>query len=188
MTILSNRKVHCMNSSTAANPDTSQTSRMMVRDLELLRHTELFGGLNLNMVKLFAYLSVRRSYSGGDLIVEQNQKADKAFILISGKVDVSVLHRDKEIKMQPLKQDDFFGELALLAQFDWFFSIRAATDVAVLIIHRHAFQKVTEKFPDQKDILVERVIQLRVNRLIDQTSYMLDNFILADESLATSLI
>lgn len=176
-----------MNSSTAANPDSSQICRLS-RDLELLRHTELLGGINLDMVKLFAYLSVRRSYRAGDLIIEQNKKADKAFLLINGSVDVSVLHRDKEIKLQPLKQDDFFGELALLAQFDWFFSIRAATDVEVLIINRNTFQKVIEKFPDQKDILVERVIQLRVSRLIDQTSYMLDNFISADESLATSLI
>jgi len=176
-----------MSSSTAANPDSSQTCRMS-QDLELLRHTDLLGGINLDMVKLFAYLSIRRSYRAGDFIIEQNMTADNAFILISGTVEVSVLHKDREINLQPLKQDDFFGELALLAPFDWFFSVRAATDVEVLVIHRHAFQKVSEKFPDQRDILVERVIQLRVNRLIDQTSYMLDKFISADESLATSLI
>lgn len=187
MTTLSSKKGYCMNSSTAANPDTSQTCRL-AKDLELLRHTELLGGVNLDMVKLFAYLSVRRTYRAGDLLIEQNQKADRAFILISGDVDVSVEHRNKMISIQTLKQDDFFGELALLAQFDWFFSVRATTDVEVLIIHRHAFQKVIDKFPDQKDLLIERVIQLRVNRLIDQTSLMLDNFIAADQAPATSLI
>ena len=140
------------------------------------------------MVKLFAYLSVRRTYRAGDLLIEQRQKADKAFVLISGSVDVTVLHREKQFRLQPLKKDDFFGVLALLAQFDWFFSVRAASDVEVLIIHRHAFQKVIEKFPAQKDVLIERVIQLRVKRLVDQTSYMLDTFISADEPLATSLI
>jgi len=176
-----------MNSSTAAKPDACQPCRLS-RDLELLRHTELLGGINLDMIKLFAYLSTRRSYRAGDQLIEQNQKADGAFILISGAVDVSVKHRGKEIKLQSLKQDDFFGELALLAQFDWFFTVTAATDVEVLIIPRHAFQKVLEKFPDQKDDLIERVIQLRVNRLVNQTSYMLDTFLSPDTNISTSLI
>lgn len=176
-----------MNSSTAAKADSCQTCRL-TQDMELLRHTALLGGLNLDMVKLFAYLSVRRSYRAGDLLIEQHEKADKAFLLINGTVVVSLQHRDREVTLQPMKQDDFFGELALLAQFDWFFSVKAVTDLDVLIIHRHSFQKVIEKFPDQKDMLIERVIQLRVNRLIDQTTYMLDKCIPADEILATSLI
>jgi len=169
-----------MNLSTATNPDSSQTCRLS-RDFELLRHTALLGGLNLDMVKLFAYLSIRRTYRSGDLLIEQNRKADKAFILIDGQLDLSVLHRNREIKLQPLKHKDFFGELALIAQFDWFFSVRAASDTKVLVIHRYAFQKVLEKFPTQKDILIERVIQLRIKRLIDLTSMMLDTMIAADE-------
>lgn len=176
-----------MDSSTAPIPESSQPCRLS-RDFELLRQSELLGGVNLDMVKLFAYLAVRRSYRSGDRLIDQGQKADRAFALISGSVDVTVRHRDQEIKLQPLKKDDFFGELALLAQFDWFFSVRAATDVEVLVISRHAFQKVIEKFPSEKDVLTERVIQLRVSRLVDQTSYMLDRYLSTDEPLATSLI
>jgi len=187
MTTLSNEKAYCMSSSTGPIPDSSQPCRLS-RDFDLLRHSGLLGGVNLDMVKLFAYLSTRRSYRAGDRLIDQGQKADGAFILISGSVDLMVRHRDQEITLQPLKKDDFFGELALLAQFDWFFSVRAATDVEVLVISRHAFQKVIEKFPSEKDVLIERVIQLRVSRLVGQTSYMLDRFVSADEPLATSLI
>jgi CRP-like cAMP-binding protein len=108
--------------------------------------------------------------------------------LINGTLDVSVHHRDKDIRLQPLKEDDFFGELALLAAFDWFFSVRAVTDVEVLIIHRRSFQKILEKFPSHKDMLIERVIQLRVDRLVRQTSFMLDKFLSADDPPVISLI
>ena len=187
MATLSIEKEPYMTSSTAANPESCHTCRLS-QDLELLRRTTLLAGIGLDIVKLFAYLSIRRTYQAGDLLIEQNQKADKAFILINGTLDVSVHHRDKDIRLQPLKEDDFFGELALLAAFDWFFSVRAVTDVEVLIIHRRSFQKILEKFPSHKDMLIERVIQLRVDRLVRQTSFMLDKFLSADEPPVISLI
>ncbi len=78
--------------------------------------------------------------------------------------------------------------MALLAQFDWFFSAKAITDVEALVIERPAFQKILEKYPDHKDMLIERIIQLRVDRLIDQTSFMLDNLVLTNEGPSASLI
>jgi len=76
----------------------------------------------------------------------------------------------------------------LLAQFDWFFTIKAVDSVEALIIDRATFQKVLEKFPEHKDTLIERVVQLRVERLIDQTSFMLDKFLSSDQKPATALI
>ena len=87
-----------------------------------------------------------------------------------------------------MNKGDFFGELALLAQFDWFFSARAVTEVEALAIERKAFQKILEKYPDHKDVLIERIIQLRVHRLISQTAFMLDKLVLNDANAKASLI
>ena len=86
-------------------------------------------------------------------------------------------YRDREIVLQQLKENSVFGELALLAQFEWFFNARAASDVEVMTIDQTAFQKVIEKFPEQKDQLIERVIQTRINRLESQTTYLLDQLL-----------
>ena len=176
-----------MNSSTAVNSDAPSRSRLS-NDFDLLRRTPFFSGLHLDVIKLLAYLTVHRSYRPGDPLIEQGKKADRAFVLINGSVDVSVLHRGNNVILQQLKEGDFFGELALLAQFDWFFTIKAVDNVEALIIDRATFQKVLEKFPEHKDTLIERVIQLRVERLIDQTSFMLDKFLSSDQKPATALI
>lgn len=174
-----------MNSSTAAETKNNGICRLS-KDFDLLRHTALFAGLNLDVVKLFAYLSNRRTFHHGDLLIEQGKKSQKAFILVDGTVEVSVNHRDKEVTLQQLKDEGFFGELALLAQFDWFFSVRAVTDVEVLSIDRAAFQKVIEKFPHHKDQLIERMIKLRVDRLTNQTALLLDRLQAAEEQLSAA--
>ncbi len=176
-----------MDSSTAVETDMSHSTRL-TRDFERLRQSSLFSGLHLDVVKLFAYLSKRRTFQPGDHLVEQGEKANKAFILIDGSVEVTVLHKGSQVVLQRLEKEDFFGELALLAQFDWFFSATALTVVDALVIDRTAFQKVLEKFPVHKDGLIERVIQLRVDRLVAQTSFILDKLLPADTIPANALI
>lgn len=176
-----------MSSSTAEGSDNNNICRL-TKDFDLLRQSALFSGLHLDLVKLFAYLSVRKTFRQGDRLIEQGEKADKAYILNEGVIEVSVTHKGTEVTLQRLGKDDFFGELALLAQFDWFFSATAVTDVEVLVLDRIGFQKVLEKYPDHKNALIERVIQLRVDRLVDQTSFMLDRMEPADTTSSTSLI
>ena len=156
-------------------------------DLERLRYSQLFSGLHLDVVKLFAYLSPHRSFKKGDPITIQNTDANEAYIIISGSVEITVEHRGRQITLQRLEKDGFFGELALLARFKWFFGSKAAEDVDVLVIDRNAFQKVIEKYPEYKDKLVERIIQLRIDRLASQTSYMLDQIIEPSNSPEMSL-
>ena len=187
MTILSSAKGSFMNSSTAPESD-SQSNCRLASDFELLRHSALFSGLHLDVIKLFAYLSNRRSYRQGDWLIEQQSKADRAFIISSGSVAINVTHKGREVMLQRLGSGDFFGELALLAQFNWFFSARALTDMQALVIERTAFQKILEKYPAHKDPLIERIVQLRVDRLASQTAFMLDKLVLGDADPSGPLI
>lgn len=176
-----------MISSTEAATENPNVCRL-TKDFELLRHSPLFSGLHLDLVKLFAYLSKRRTYQPGEQLIQQGEKADRAYFLNDGEAQLLVLHRGSEVVLQRLANDDFFGELALLAQFDWFFSVRALTVCDALVINRAVFKKVLEKFPEHKDNLIERVIQLRVERLIDQTSFMLDRLMPTDITATKPLV
>lgn len=143
-------------------------------DFKILRNSELFAGMNHKVVKLFAYLSPRRQYKAGDILLKQGANADQAFILVKGKIDITINHRDQEITLQQLSENSILGELCLLAPFQWFFSARAVTDLDVIIIERTVFQKVIEQYPEHKEQIVERVVQLRVNRVVEQTANILD--------------
>ncbi len=176
-----------MNSSTAVDKENQNACRL-TNDFELLRHSSLFSGLHLDVVKLFAYLSTRRNYRQGDVLIEQGNQADSAFIINDGTIDITITRKEREVVLQQLNKGDFFGELALLAQFDWFFSARAATDIQALVIERSSFQKILEKYPDYKDQLIERIVQLRIDRLIDQTNFILDKLVFSDTDQAAGII
>ncbi len=176
-----------MSSSTTRANYVEKNGCRLTSDFEHLRHSPFFSGLNPEVVKLFAYLSVHRICKTGEFLVEQGQKADKAFIVVRGSAEITVEHRGRRFTLQRLEKNTFFGELALLAQFKWFFNAVAGDDTEVIIIGRTAFQKVIEKFPEQKDKLIERLVQLRVDRLVNQTSFMLDQ-VLEDDGKAVIII
>ncbi len=155
----------------------NQESCRLSSDFNLLRQSEIFSGVHHDVVKLLAYLSSHRLFQPGAYLIEQRKKANQAFILIRGTVEITVHHRGKEIVLQQLQQGSVFGELALLAEFEWFFNARAVHEAEVIIIDQTAFHKVIEKFPEHKDKLTERIIQIRVKRLESQTTHMLDQFL-----------
>lgn len=143
------------------------------RDFEALRKLEVFSGTPAEVIKVFAYLARRRKYAMGEPVIIQGEKAARAYFLITGEVEISTRYKDKKITIQHLKGNHFFGELALLAEFTWFFSARALTDSELLIIDRESFKKILEKFPEKRDRIIEKIIQFRVSRFEQHTIHML---------------
>ncbi|THB77538.1 MAG: cyclic nucleotide-binding domain-containing protein [Desulfobulbaceae bacterium] len=166
-----------MDSSMTAENNTEHSACRISCDSEFLRKSATFSGVSPEVIKLFAYLSSRRSFKAGDYLIAQGEKANQAFFVVKGTVEITVHHRNKEIVLQELEAHAFFGELALLAKFQWFFNARAKDDLEVIVIDQKTFQKVIEKFPESKDLLTERVIQARVDRLVQQTAFMIDTFL-----------
>ena len=166
-----------MTSSMTAGKYVNLDSSRLSSDFTLLRQSPIFSGIHHEVVKLLAYLSTHRSFQPGDYLIQQGKRANQAFILVCGAVELTMHHRDREIVLQQLKENSVFGELALLAQFEWFFNARAASEVEVVTIDQTAFQKVIEKFPEQKDKLIERVVQTRIHRLESQTTHLLDQLL-----------
>ena len=143
-------------------------------DFELLRKSSIFAGADTEVVKLFAYLAQRKTYQPGELIIEQGEDAKTAYFMISGEAEITCWHKDKEVLLQKLIPGTFSGELALLARFKWFFNLRASAETEMLTITRESFLKVLERFPEKRERLVERIVQLRIERLAEQTNFMLE--------------
>ncbi len=146
----------------------------ITRDFEVLRNSSIFAGADGEMVRLFAYLAGRKKFAIGDSIIHEGREAGAAFYLLSGSAEITVVHNDREIVLQRLTPPIFFGELALLARFKWFFNVRPLEECEALIITRESFQKVVDKFPARRESLIEKIVQLRVQRLIEQTTFMLE--------------
>lgn len=169
-----------MNSSTKVEKTPDMENECICRvahDFDALRHSPVFAGLPIEVIKLFAYLSDRTIYQPGEYILQKDQQADRAFFLICGDVDITAVHKGEEIVMQKLQSGAFFGELALLAKFNWFFNARTTTKTEIISVSRKSFQKVLATFPDQERTMIERIVQVRVTRLTEQTEFMLDKLV-----------
>ena len=165
-----------MNSS--KNNHVEQSDRgILEENLAFLRQLPFFANTPLETIRLYAYLSQRENYLRNEPIFTHGEPSDRMFLIMSGKVAICDNHHGREFHLQMLSAEGFnyFGELALLAQFDWFFSAKAATDVKLLTITREAFHKVMEKYPERLPDTVSRIVQLRIQRFVDQTHYLLHN-------------
>ena len=150
---------------------------ILEENLAFLRQLPFFANTPLETIRLYAYLSQRENYLRNEPIFTQGEPSDRMFLIMSGKVAICDKHHEREFHLQMLSAEGFnyFGELALLAQFDWFFSAKAATDVKLLTITREAFHKVMEKYPERLPDTVSRIVKLRIQRFVDQTHYLLHN-------------
>lgn len=144
--------------------------------LAYLPRLAVFKDTPLEILKLYAYLSKKEQYTTGDRILRQGDPGDRVLLIMSGEVLICEKHHGKSYQLQILRAEDvnYFGELALIARFNWFFSAWARTETTLLSISREAFQKVMEKYPEKYSAAVEKIVQLRIHRFIAQTGELLD--------------
>ena len=162
--------------SPAQNPDPNSMNHLTDTQ-EFLNRCPIFSGAPAGVVSLFAYLAKKEEYVKGQTILSEGTRCDRFFLILSGKVEISQYSSERRFHLQLLSADtiNYFGELALLAEFDWFFSAQAWTDVELLTISREAFTKVMERYPDFYQSMVQKIINLRINRFADQQRYLMDH-------------
>lgn len=145
--------------------------------LAFLRQLPFFSNKPLETIKLLAYLANKETYHAHEPILVQGEQADGLFLITSGSVAICKEYKGRQFLLQKLSADNlnYFGELTLLAEFDWFFSAHALTDVTLLSISRETFNKVMEKFPEYYKETVAKIVLLRIARFDSQTNYLLEH-------------
>ncbi len=158
------------------SPDMGQVEQL-VDIQEFFNRSYIFSGAPGGVTKLFAYLAKRETYTKGQVILEEGKTCDRCFLIMSGEVDIYQHYEGRRFHLQLLMPDslNYFGELALLSEFDWFFSARAWTDVTLLSISREAFGKVMERHPESYQSMVKKIIDLRIRRFVSQSEYLMAN-------------
>lgn len=163
-----------MNSSNQNN-NTDHSVCQIEEALNFLKQLEIFRNAPLDILKLYAYLSKKEQYSENQAILSQGTRCDRMYLIMKGEVTICEKYHDKHYQMQILTAGDlnYFGEMALIAKFNWFFSAWAKTDVSLLSISREAFQKVMERYPQAYPKAVEKIVTLRIDRFADQMNSMM---------------
>ena len=163
-------------SSLEQNPDSDKPTHLTGVQ-EFLNRFSVFSGAPAGVVSLFAYLAKREDYEKEQEIISEGKRCDRFFLILSGEVEIYQHYDERRFHLQLLSKDgmNYFGELALLAEFNWFFSASAWTDVEILSISREAFSKVIERYPEFYQSMVQKIINLRIDRFSHQQKYLMSN-------------
>jgi hypothetical protein len=91
---------------------------------------------------------VEQRFRSGDVVFRQGDAADRLYVIGKGEVDVIRETPGKaDVVLARLGEGQFFGEVGILSDTPRTATIRAATDVVVLSIHRSYFTSLFSYLP-----------------------------------------
>ena len=107
---------------------------------DLFSKVPLFEGLSPADRIAISRAAALRTYRRGERIVTQGQPGDSFFVLVKGRVAVSILSPEgREVVLSTLSTGDFFGEMALLDDAPRSATVTAAERSELAVLTREAF-------------------------------------------------
>ncbi len=108
-----------------------------------LKKVPLFSNFNNDHLDLLYKAGLTRNYPKGSTIVSQHGLGDAFYIVISGRVKITLLHEDgNEIVLYILKEGDFFGELSLLDNEPRSANVISLTETTLFLITQGRFKQL----------------------------------------------
>lgn len=103
---------------------------------------------------------IQKSFSPGAQIFREGEPGEQAYIIVSGEVEISALQRGRKIIIAKLRDDELFGEMALIDDEMRSATATATVNTEVIVIER---QHLREKI-DAADPLLNILLQVILKR------------------------
>jgi CRP-like cAMP-binding protein len=143
---------------------------MILKDeVELLRRVPLFAGVEPTKLKLLAFTSDRMSFEAGQILFEQGDAGDAAYVVLNGSAEVLVNRAGSQIKVADLEKNAIVGEIAILCDVPRTATVRAHDRLETLRISKDQFLRLLAEFPDMA-IEIMRVLADRLGRTTAELS------------------
>ncbi len=114
----------------------------MLSNLELIRRVPLFALLTASQAESVANAVSKRRFRRGELVVEQGEKTNTLFIILTGRVRVVTTDkRGREVILATLQPGDYIGEMSLIDNEAHSASCRAEVQTDMLCLGRAEFAR-----------------------------------------------
>lgn len=114
----------------------------MLSNLDLIRRVPLFSMLTNDQAQGIADSVVKRRFRRSELVVEQGQKSNSLFILLTGRARVLTADsRGREVILAVLQSGDYVGEMSLIDNEPHSATVRAEVQTDMLVLGRAEFVK-----------------------------------------------
>jgi CRP-like cAMP-binding protein len=136
---------------------------MLLKDeVELLRRVPLFANVAPAKLKLLAFTSDRVSYGAGQLLFNQGDQGDAAYLVLSGEADILVNSPTGQIKVASAGPNTIVGEIAILCDVARTATVKASSPLETLRIRKDDFLKLLSEFPEMT-VEIMRVLADRLS-------------------------
>ena len=114
----------------------------MLSNLDLLRRVPLFSLLTVAQAEVISGAVIKRRFKRGEALVEQGQKSNALFILLTGRARVVTSDsRGREVILATLAQGDYLGEMSIIDNEPHSATVRAEVQTDVLMLGRSEFAR-----------------------------------------------
>lgn len=135
------------------------------QEVELLAGIPFFAGLDRSKLKLLAFASVRQVLEPGEMLFEQGDEGDMAYVVVEGECDILVSTVEGPVKVASRKSGDVIGELALLCDAPRTATIQAVGPLSVLRITKDVFLQLVRDNAEVGGNLT-RIIASKLERMM----------------------
>ena len=104
------------------------------------------------------------TYATGEVIFNEGEKGDTAYVVVSGTVDIIKRAGDRDIVLAQVGQGSIIGEMALIDDHPRMATARSATDVVVKAIPRAEIVKRLQRL-EEFDPVLRRLMGMFVQRM-----------------------
>ncbi|MBT5414026.1 MAG: Crp/Fnr family transcriptional regulator [Rhodospirillaceae bacterium] len=136
-------------------------------EVELLRQIPLFSNVEPAKLKLLAFTSERVTFGPGQMMVQQGDIGDAAYIIIEGDADILIDTPDGPIKVATVGRNAIIGEIAILCDVPRTATVQAKTQLITLRITKDLFFRLVNEFP-QMAVEIMRELARRLERTTAQ--------------------
>ena len=138
------------------------------KEAELLKDLPLFSKVDLAKLKLLAFTSERLTYEENEIVFNEGDDGDAAYIILDGTAVVSIAQGSKSLELDRIKRGGFVGDISLLCDVPRTATITAKDALTTLQIKKDTFFNLIAEFPE---IAIE-MMRVLASRL-DNTSKQL---------------
>ncbi len=126
----------------------------------------VFANMGYLSIKLLLGLGKIVNHRKNDFIVRQGDVGDEMYLLVSGRVGVYLKRDGEDHLIQKLKVGALFGEMAVFGKMRRTATVKADTDVELLVIGRKFFDSAAWLYPRACYRFLENVVTIVSKRLI----------------------
>ena len=141
----------------------AEEERLVKQIISSLKEIPLLSNLTSTELETLAGNFNLRSYEVGEYVMKAKESGDEFYFIHEGTADVLMVKEDgEEHKIASLRNADYFGEQALLTDSgERNASIKATSDLQVLVLNRQQFQNLTNSgdvmFAQRRAVVAEDV-------------------------------